>query len=75
MIRPSRPPLRVPARSAASSATLSSSVSVLSWIAGSKATSSVTVDKGGGDVAGGQYVLKVSDTGATVVGSRMRWVS
>lgn len=44
-------------------------------VAGSKATSSVTVDEGGGDVGGAAYVLKVADSGATIVSSNLRWIS
>ncbi|HEY8728733.1 MAG TPA: hypothetical protein VIL94_04060, partial [Acidothermaceae bacterium] len=44
-------------------------------VAGSKATSSVTVDRGGGDVGGAEYVLKVGDSGATIVSSNLRWIS
>ena len=44
-------------------------------VAGSKAISSVTVDKGGGDVGGAEYVLKVADSGATIVSSNLRWMS
>lgn len=44
-------------------------------VVGSKAISSVTVDKGGGDVAGGEYVLKIGASGATIVSTNVRWVS
>ena len=44
-------------------------------VAGSKAISSVTVDKGGGDVGGAEYVLKVAESGATIVSSNLRWIS
>jgi len=44
-------------------------------VVGSKATSSVTVDKGGGDEVGGEYVLKMGDSGATIISSNVRWAS
>jgi hypothetical protein len=43
--------------------------------AGSKVTSSVVIDAGGGDVGGAEFVLQVDDTGATIVATTSRWSS
>jgi hypothetical protein len=44
-------------------------------VVGSKATSSVSVDKGGGDFGGAEYVLKIGDRGVTAVSTGAVWIS